>query len=162
MFHVINTVSSTYKNQTINMVTYSVRDEIIEIVNRLFVYTDNREWKKLQNEVFTNEVYFDMSSLGGEKAEKTAASICALWEKGFEGVDAVNHLAGNYIVTIHDNTATVFAYATATHYRAAAINGKTREFVGTYDIGLLNQSSGWRIYQFRYNLKYTTGNADLS
>ena len=52
------------------MVTYSVRDEIIEIVNRLFVYTDNREWMKLQSEVFTGEVYFDMSSVGGEKGEK--------------------------------------------------------------------------------------------
>lgn len=140
------------------MITYSVRDEIIEIVNRLFVYTDMQEWEKLQAEVFTHEVFFDMSSMGGEKAEKTAEDICNDWRKGFTGIDAVNHLAGNYMVSIHDTTASVFAYATATHYKAAATKGKTREYTGTYELGLLKQSSGWRIYQFRYNLKYATGN----
>ena len=49
------------------MSTHSIREEIIETVNKLFVYTDNREWKKLQGEVFTNEVDFDMSSIGGDK-----------------------------------------------------------------------------------------------
>lgn len=140
------------------MITYSVRDEIIEIVNRLFVYTDMQEWEKLQAEVFTHEVFFDTSSMGGEKDEKTAADICNDWRKGFTGIDAVNHLAGNYMVSIHDTTASVFAYATATHYKAAATKGKTREYTGTYELGLLKQSSGWRIYQFRYNLKYATGN----
>lgn len=144
------------------MIQYSVRDEIIEVVNKLFVYTDNQEWKKLLDEVFTDQIDFDMSSLGGEKAEKTASSVCELWANGFKGIDSVNHLAGNYIVTIKDNAATVFAYATATHFKAAATNGKTREFVGTYNIGLSNQGNGWRINKFRYNLKYATGNTDLS
>ncbi len=144
------------------MVNYSVREEIIETVNRLFVYTDNQEWEKLREEVFAGEVDFDMSSLGGEKGEKTSRAICELWKNGFKGIDAINHLAGNYLVTIHDTTATVFAYATATHYKASATKGKTREFVGNYNLGLLKQSGGWRIYQFTYALKYATGNADLS
>lgn len=143
------------------MITYSVRDEIIEIVNRLFVYTDRQEWEKLKAEVFTHEVFFDMSSMGGEKEEKTAEDICKLWEKGFQGIDSVNHLAGNYMVSIHDTTASVFAYATATHYKETAGKGKTREYTGTYELGLLKQSSGWRIYQFRYNLKYAIGNLPL-
>src|SRR6476659_916201 len=144
------------------MVTHSIREEIVETVNRLFVYTDNQEWTKLDNEVFTREVDFDMSSIGGEKKEMTSKAICELWKNGFKDIDFVNHLAGNYIVNIQDSTATVFAYATATHYKKSASKGKTREFVGTYDIGLLKQSIGWRIYKFKYTLKYSTGNIDLT
>ena len=144
------------------MSTHSTREEIIERVNKLFVYTDSQEWGKLQNEVFTHEVDFDMSSMGGEKKEMTSKAICELWKNGFKNIDFVNHLAGNYIVNIHDSTATVFAYATATHYKKSASKGKTREFVGTYDIGLLKQSIGWRIYKFKYALKYSTGNIDLT
>ncbi|MBS1744393.1 MAG: nuclear transport factor 2 family protein [Bacteroidetes bacterium] len=143
------------------MVTYSVRDEIIETVNKLFVYTDQQDWEKLQVEVFTHEVFFDMTSLGGVKEEKTSRSICEEWKKEFTGIDAVNHLAGNYLVHIHDTTATVFAYATATHYKSSATKGTTRDFAGTYDIGLLKQSNGWRIYEFKYKVKYITGNVEL-
>lgn len=143
------------------MVVYSVRDEIVEVINKLFVYTDAQDWEKLQNEVFSNEIMFDMSSLAGPDEEMSAQDICALWQKGFEGLDAVNHLAGNYLVQVQDHIATVSAYATATHYKAAATKGNTREFVGTYHISLLKHSYGWRIYEFRYDLKYRTGNLSL-
>lgn len=121
-----------------------------------------QEWEKLQNEVFSDDVFFDMSSLGGQKAETTSKEICETWKTGFVGIDSINHLAGNYLVQIHDTTATVFAYATATHYKESATKGKTREFVGTYDISLMKHGIGWRIYQFKYDLKYATGNIDLS
>lgn len=144
------------------MITYSVRDEIIEVVNKLFIYTDTRDWEKLQAEVFSDDVWFDMSSLGGKNEEMSSEAICQLWEAGFAGIDHVNHLAGNFLVKINDTVATVFAYATATHYKEAATKGKTREFVGTYNISLMKHGIGWRIYEFKYNLKYTSGNLDLS
>ena len=143
------------------MVTFSVRDEITEIINKLFIYTDQQDWERLQQEVFSEDVMFDMSSMGGPKAETAAKDICSLWKKGFEGLDAINHLAGNYLVQINDHLATVFAYATATHYKASATKGTTREFVGTYNIRLLKHGFGWRIYEFKYDLKYQTGNLDL-
>jgi hypothetical protein len=143
------------------MVTLSVRDEIVEVINKLFVYTDMQDWDKLQNEVFSDDVLFDMSSVGGKNEETSSKEICEIWRKGFVGIDSVNHLAGNYLVQINDIIATVFAYATATHYKESATNGKTREFVGTYDISLMKHGIGWRIYQFKYNLKYSTGNLDL-
>jgi len=140
---------------------FSVRDEIVEVVNRLFIYTDMQEWDKLQKEVFSNSVEFDMSSIGGDKAEKSAKEICDNWKAGFAGIDSINHLAGNYVTRIENQTAAVFAYATATHFKKSATKGNTREFVGTYNIGLTKTASGWRINQFRYNLKYATGNTDL-
>ncbi len=43
------------------------REEIIELVNKLFIYTDSRSWSKLMKEVFKEKVYFDMESMGGPK-----------------------------------------------------------------------------------------------
>jgi len=144
------------------MEKFSICDLITQVVNKLFVYTDLQEWDKLQNEVFTEYVIFDMSSLGGEKSTTTAKNICEMWKNGFVGIDVINHLAGNYLIEIKEDRATVFAYATATHYKKLATNGKTREFVGTYNLNLLNQETGWRIAEFKYNLKFTNGNVDLT
>jgi hypothetical protein len=42
----------------------SKRDEIIEVVNKLFIYTDNRHWNKLCSEVFKENVLFDVGVTG--------------------------------------------------------------------------------------------------
>ena len=143
------------------MYSFSTREQIVETVHKLFVYTDYQKWNKLCEEVFTEEVLFDMSSLGMEIKKTTAKDICETWRNGFVGIDAVNHLAGNIIVTITDDGAEVFAYATATHFKNDTTLGKTREFVGSYHLHLVETKQGWRIDQFRYTLKYMTGNLEL-
>jgi SnoaL-like domain len=143
--------------------SFTIREHIVEVVNKLFVYTDNRQWERLLDEVFTEAVMFDMSSAGsGDPVTLPAKEICNMWEKGFQGIDAVHHQAGNYLVTINNTEASLYAYAIAIHYKQSATKGKTREFVGSYDLILNLQSRGWRISSFRYNLKYTSGNTDLS
>lgn len=143
------------------MEAFTIREQIIETVTKLFVYTDYREWDKLLDEVFTPQLYFDMASMGGEAKDTTAKEVCDMWRTGFEGIDAVNHLAGNYLVRINGDTADVFAYATATHFKNAAALGKTREFVGSYNLHLIRTEQGWRIDVFKYNLKYANGNLQL-
>ena len=140
---------------------FSEREQIVEVVNKLFIYTDYQKWDKLLNEVFTGNILFDMSSLGQEIKTIPAKEVCEIWQKGFEGLDSVNHLAGNYLVTINGETADVFAYATATHYKNSAIQGKTREFTGSYDLHLTKVLQGWRIDVFKYNLKFMNGNLEL-
>ncbi len=136
--------------------------QLIELANRLFVFTDEKSWSGLTQLVFTEEVDFDMTSMGGDKDVVTAQSICDGWAEGLAGIDSVNHLAGNYLVTIDDDSAEIFCYATATHYKKDAQNGHTREFVGTYELGAIRTLQGWRLNTFKYNLKYATGNLDLS
>jgi hypothetical protein len=103
-----------------------------------------------------------MSSLGaGAPKDLAAAEICAMWESGFAGIDAVHHHSGNFMVTVNGEAATVYCYAIASHYKAAATQGQTREFVGSYDLGLEQTAGGWRINSFRYNVKYTRGNMEL-
>ena len=143
------------------MEDFSLRDFIVEVVNKLFIYTDMQQWNKLQAEVFTENVLFDMSPIGGDNATKSSKEICEAWRQGFIGIDAVNHLAGNYLIDIQENEANVFAYATATHYKKAAAKGTTREFTGTYDLHLKAIEGKWKIDAFKYNLKYASGNIDL-
>lgn len=141
----------------------SKREVIIELVNKLFVYTDMRKWDKLQDEVFTEKITFDMTSVGaGPARELTAEEVCKMWHDGFVGIDHVHHHVGNIIVDFKTEVeAEVFCYATASHYKQAATQGKTREFIGSYDLHTSFTDIGWRLDSFKYNLKYITGNAEL-
>ena len=141
---------------------FTSREQIVETVNKLFVYTDNQEWIKLQDQVFTANVEVDMVSMGAQKSELVSSrEICYRWEKAFEELDSIHHQAGNYIVDIDKDQANVYAYSIASHYRESARKGKTREFIGSYDIHLVKINNGWRIDRFKYNLKYSNGNMTL-
>ena len=144
------------------MATFTTREQIVETVNKLFIYTDEQLWEQLQKEVFTGSVWLDMSSLNGPSDNFSSSAICDMWQEGFKDLDAINHLSGNYLVSIQDPaSAKVKAYATASHFKASATKGQTREFVGTYDIGLIKQGEIWLINSLAYHLKYMTGNLDL-
>ncbi len=137
---------------------FSIREQIVEVVNKLFVYTDNRQWDKIIDEVFTDMVLFDMLSASSLSANE----ICNNWDKGLQGIDAIHHQAGNYLVTVNNTEATVESYAIAIHFKKRAMHGKTREFVGSYNLSLSDiQSKGWRIKSFKYNLKFINGNVEL-
>ncbi|HYC88358.1 MAG TPA: nuclear transport factor 2 family protein [Thermoanaerobaculia bacterium] len=118
----------------------------------MFVATDTRDWARVVA-CFTPEVLFDMSSLSGQPAARTAASdIASGWETGLAGIDAIHHQAGNYLVTLESDTAaTAFCYATATHYRKEE---GIRAFVGSYDVHLTRAGDQWLIDSFRFNVKY--------
>ena len=136
--------------------------ELTELANKLFMYTDAREWQKLLDEVFTENVWFDMSSAGSGVAQfLPAKEICHMWQKGFEDLDAVHHQAGHYLISIMGENANIYAYAVATHYKQNATNGKTRTFFGSYDLEAKSTAKGWRLSKFKYNLKYIDGNAML-
>jgi hypothetical protein len=143
----------------------SKSESVIELVNKLFVYTDTQQWAKLLKEVFTEKITFDMSSLGaGPPKEITAKEVCDMWKTGFAGIDHVHHQSGNFIVNFKDEDgieADVFCYAVASHFKQSATQGKTREFVGSYDLHASFTDQGWRLSSFKYNLKYVNGNAEL-
>lgn len=141
----------------------SKREAIVELVHKLFVCTDLRQWNNLQKDVFTEKIMFDMSSMGaGAAKELNAVDVCNMWHSGFAGIDHVHHHAGNIIVDFkNDVEAQVFCYATASHFKQAATLGKSREFIGSYEFHASFTDLGWRLDSFKYNLKYITGNAEL-
>ena len=135
--------------------------ELAELSNKLFMYVDAQQWEKVMDEVFAEHVWFDMTSAGGEAKKLSAKQICEIWEQGFRGVDAVHHQAGHYLINSDGNNADIYAYAMATHYKMTASNGNSRMFVGSYDLKALKSVRGWRLTQFKYNLKYIDGNVTL-
>ena len=144
------------------MASFSEREQVVEVLNRLYAYTDARQWEALIKGVFAPEVWLDMTSLGAPKAETlTARQICEMWADGFKDLDAVHHQAGNYVIELHGKNATAQAGSIATHYRKEATKGHTRTFVGTYDFKLEKLDGSWRITSFVYHLKYTEGNMEL-
>jgi hypothetical protein len=158
----LTNISFSQDKKQHNMSTFSVREQIIETTNRLFNFTDARNWTALQKEVFAPVIEVDMVSLGMPEVKKmTAAELCAMWENGFAGLDAIFHLAGNHAVTLRDNDADVFCYSSATHYKKSATQGNTRTFNGSYELHLVKNENGWRIDKFKYNLLYMEGNAEL-
>jgi hypothetical protein len=136
--------------------------ELQELANKLFMYVDAQDWNKILDEVFSEEVWFDMQSAGGgEPATLAASEIGEMWRKGFEGLDAVHHQAGHYLIEVKENEAGIFGYAMAAHYKKKAQKGNTRMFVGSYDLKAKRTADGWRLHQFKYNLKFIDGNTTL-
>ena len=82
------------------MSTQEVADkiELTELANKLFMYTDAQQWKRLLSEVFCHEVWFDMGD--GQAKNLHATEICEMWRQGFLGLDAVHHQAGHYLINI--------------------------------------------------------------
>jgi hypothetical protein len=138
------------------------RMEISELANKLFMYCDARQWPRMLDEVLAETIWFDASSAGaGAPASMAARAVCEMWNEGFAGIDAIHHQAGHYLVEFTKGGADIFAYAVATHYKKAATKGSTRTFVGSYDLKAVRTAGGWRLTQFKYNLKYIDGNTSL-
>ncbi len=144
------------------MDTTKEKIELTELANKLFMYCDAQQWNKITDEVFTQHIWFDVSNAGGgQPLSMESKEACKLWADGFTGLDAVHHQAGHYLITINNAEADIYAYAVATHYKRAAAKGNTRTFVGSYDLKAKLTANGWRLTQFRYNLKYIDGNKTM-
>jgi hypothetical protein len=147
--------------KNLGMNTQNDTQQITQLINKLYVFTDEQKWDKLHDEVFTSDVWLDMESLGGPKQTMKATDITAMWSQAYTEVDAVNHLSGNYLIDIDGEKAEVFAYATATQYKKKATQGNIREFVGTYNFKVVKNNGNWKLNFFKYNLKYMTGNIEF-
>lgn len=136
--------------------------ELTELANKLYMYCDAKQWEKMLAEVFTPLVWFDSSSVGaGEPRSMEAKEVCQMWEAGLGGLDAIHHQAGHYLITVQENKADIFGYGIASHYKKTATKGNTRTFVGSYDLKAERSAKGWRLSQFKFNLKYMEGNISL-
>lgn len=141
----------------------SDRCDIVDVINTLFIGTDNRDWNVVRS-CFAPSVLFDMSSLGaGAPRQTTPDEIVAAWDVGLKPLQAIHHQVGNYLVTVDGPTsASAFCYGIAIHYLPNPTQENTRTFVGSYDFGLVKRDDGrWRISKFKFSLKYVDGNLGL-
>jgi SnoaL-like domain len=137
------------------------KEKIMNVVNKLFIQTDNRDWPQVKS-CFAPAVVFDMSSLGaGEPKTFSPDDIVATWAAGLKALKAIHHQVGNYVVGVDDDKAHAFCYGIATHYLPNKTNANTRTFVGSYDFDLIKKNDDWLISTFKFNLKYIDGNLNL-
>lgn len=127
------------------------KHEVLETINRLFIYTDKLEWKQVQN-CFDYKVLFDMSSVTNEEAVRlTPQQITDIWDKGLKTLKAVHHQTGNFAVDMNMDEANVTCYGTAYHYTDSE---EIKTFVGSYDFHLNKKAGSWKIDMFKFNLKF--------
>jgi hypothetical protein len=144
------------------MAALASREEVTELVTRLFVSTDEKRWDDVAA-CFAAKVLFDMSSLSGAKASRTSPKrIVEQWESGLKGMASTHHQIGNMLVNVDGDEAGAFCYGTATHFFPNPTGENIHTFVGTYDFHLSNEGARWVIDAFRFNLKYEDGNLLLS
>ena len=137
------------------------KDRILDVVNELFVGTDERDWGRVAS-ALAPRVHFDVRSMTGAAPETLeAAAIIAAWQEGLRPLKAVHHQTGNFRVHVAGGEADVFCYATASHYLPNRTGRNSRVFVGSYELHLTRQAGAWRIDRFRFHLKYIDGNLDL-
>ena len=140
----------------------AARLAVEDVVVRLFVSTDERNWPALEA-CFTTPFTLDMTSMaGGAPTQLTPREVSSAWATAFKPLDHVHHQIGNLQTTIDGSAALVRCYGVAFHHRAAVSRGmKTRIFVGTYEIKLRRDNSRWLVTELKYLLKFIDGNAEL-
>ncbi len=135
-----------------------VKDQVLDVVNKLFISTDRRDWPAVIG-CFADTVLFDMTSMtGGEPQTTTPLQIVDGWSQGLRDLVAIHHQVGNFLVTSRDDEAEVFCYGIALHYLPTRSGRNTKRFVGSYDLHLKKQKEFWHIDRFRFNLKFIDGN----
>jgi hypothetical protein len=138
------------------------RQAVEDVVVRMFVATDERDWPVF-DACFADPFVLDMTSVaGGAPATMTPRQVAAAWADGFKTLDHVHHQIGNLRTVVSGSRATVRCYGIALHHRAAIRDEvKTRRFVGTYDLDLTNHGGGWLITRLVFHLKFIDGNLAL-
>lgn len=133
---------------------------IQEIVNKVFVNTDNRNWAGVEAQ-FARKVNLDYSSMSGQSAsEVTPEQITSGWKTVLLGFTYTHHQIGNFITEINGNKAHACCYGTATHYLENE-NGNVWTVVGTYDFDLEKINDTWKVTSMKFNYKYQDGNSKL-
>jgi len=137
------------------------REAVIEVVNKLFVAVDARDWT-LAHQCLAEKVHFDMTSLGDSGPSLRAArEITAAWQSGLASLEAIHHQSGNFVVHVVGDKADCSCYGIAYHFRRVRSGRNTRLFVGSYDYDLSRSGESWRITRFKFNLKFVDGNLEL-
>ena len=134
--------------------------DIIDAVNAIFIYTDERDWKRVKD-AFTEEVFHDYSSLGFEAATLSRDVMVEGWQGFLPGFEATQHSISNHVVQVNEDEATCFSHGTALHYLPNDSGSNVWRVVGRYRHHLVRTQGGWKASQRIFTLKFVDGNEEL-
>jgi hypothetical protein len=137
------------------------KDRIKEVINNLFIFTDNRDWESVEK-CFAEKVHFDMTSMGaGSAVELEPRQITDMLDHGLKSIEAIHHQTGNFKIDVSGEKAVAFCYGIASHFRKTNSENNTRTFVGSYNFHLVKDIDDWKIDSLKFNPKYIDGNVNL-
>jgi hypothetical protein len=137
------------------------RWDVIDTCTRMAWYADQREWERL-HDVFADRVRLDYTSLnGGEPVTLTPAQIVDAWKNVLGGFAATQHLLGNHLVDIDDDSAVCTAAFQATHRKAEPYGDSLWTLGGTYRFELARVDRRWRITGVVMTATWGDGNRGL-
>jgi hypothetical protein len=135
---------------------------IIELIGRLALLLDARDWTALE-QVFTDTVYSDRTSLyGGEPMTLGAAEFVSGWRQVLGNLDAVHHLISCHVISLDGDQATCAANMQGTHVYANASGGPMWTVGGRHDYQLKRTLDGWRISGLTFTIQWATGNEHIA
>ena len=133
---------------------------IQETIHKLFIATDQQDWKTVQR-CFASKVILDYSSMTGNPAATvTPQQMIESWQGILPGFEHTHHQLGNFLIQENPEWATAFCYGTATHYLENE-GQNLWNVVGSYDFKLTPLQGDWKISKMKFNFKYQTGNTAL-
>jgi hypothetical protein len=140
----------------------SLEDEqaIRQIVDLLFIYTDQKAWSQARQLFVDGPIEVDMSSLsGGGPVQMTADDLLAGFSVGLHEEKLSHHMATNYQITLNGDEAEVWTHGYAWNRLLNYHGGSDLwETWGNYRFSLRRTAQGWRLSAIRYFAKYNRGN----
>jgi hypothetical protein len=134
---------------------------IIELIGRLVLLLDARDWTALEG-LFTDTVYNDRTSLtGGEPVTLGAAEFVGGWRYLMANLDAVHHLVTCHVIDLDGDRATCAANMIGTHVLANPTGDPIWMVGGRHDYQLTRTSDGWRIAGITFTIQWATGNQNI-
>ncbi len=126
------------------------------VINTLFKETDHRNWKAVKA-TFSDTVYVDYTSLGGDAGFKTPEDIINGWKLILPGFDRTVHQPHNQAVWVAGHRASATLDGIATHYLA---DKEWTVFVG-YDMEYVYENDNWKIARIDASLYTQSGDTSL-
>jgi SnoaL-like domain len=137
------------------------RMAIIELISRLVLLLDARDWIGLED-LFTDTVYNDRTSLtGGEPETLGKVEFVGGWRFLMEHLDAVHHMVSCHVINLDGDRATCAANMLGTHVLANPSGGPIWMVGGRHDYQLTRTPDGWRIAGITFTIQWATGNQNI-
>lgn len=139
----------------------SDRQEIEDVLIRYAESLDGRDWEGLRK-CFMPDAVADYGALsGGGGRNEGVDEIVATCSTALSGLDASQHLLGNFRIQSDHDRATASCAMHAQHFMVSPIGGNTYVVAGTYHDELIRTPDGWRITHRRLEPSWTDGNAGI-
>lgn len=133
------------------------RDEIIDVVNRIGLMADRRDWQACRD-AFSDRVETDYTSLnGGQPAIVNADDLVSGWKTFFTNTfKTTQHLIGSHVVTITGDTAICLSNFQAHHVYLDAQKG-IWILGGFYEHALVRSPQSWRVNRMKMTRTWEQG-----